>query len=337
MTAVDISIIMSVYNGEATIARTLESLAALDLRGLTAEAVIVDDASSDQTGSILDRYPVLGNVGVRRITHLQNVGLTASLNEAIAASAGKYLARIDCGDLFHADKIWLQVHELEASPDLVVIGTCAQVVDLDYRPVATIRKPTDYESVELGIGVENMFVHSSVMIRRQALEAVGGYDPTFYYSQDYELWLRLLKVGKGCNLPQALTILVLEPGSITSGFKKYQDEYAQLARDLHTGKRSLAEVESLAGELRGRVMEAKKAARTKSHSVPYPVFCARKALALGERASARVRAVAAIRDHPTVWDSYAVLLLSLLPTGLVRSLVAQMRRLRPAGSERHKV
>jgi hypothetical protein len=62
----------------------------------------------------------------------------------------------------------------------------------------------------------NVFVHSSVMVRRQALVAAGGYDAAFPVAQDYDLWLRLARITRLANLPEPLVVRRLLPGRISA-------------------------------------------------------------------------------------------------------------------------
>jgi hypothetical protein len=61
---------------------------------------------------------------------------------------------------------------------------------------------------------ENPFVHSSVMMRRDALERAGGYDVSCAVAQDYDLWMRMSRVTRLANLPDVLVVRRLGPGRI---------------------------------------------------------------------------------------------------------------------------
>jgi hypothetical protein len=59
-------------------------------------------------------------------------------------------------------------------------------------------------------------VHSTVMMRRSALERAGGYDPAFPVAQDYDLWLRMARVTQLANLPEPLVIRRLVPRRVSA-------------------------------------------------------------------------------------------------------------------------
>lgn len=105
-----ISAIIPAYNAERYIRRCIESIVSQSFSGL--EIIIVNDGSSDNTGSISDslaeEYPAV------RVIHRENGGVCAARNTGIKAAQGEYLCFVDADDLLLPDalnKLWKKVEE----------------------------------------------------------------------------------------------------------------------------------------------------------------------------------------------------------------------------------
>ena len=95
-------------------------------------------------------------------------------------------------------------------------GTGATEVDTNGRDVRRVVPPVGDADIRRALIRRNVFVHSSVMVRRQALVAAGGYDAAFPVAQDYDLWLRLARITRLANLPEPLVMRRLLPGRISA-------------------------------------------------------------------------------------------------------------------------
>src|SRR5687768_5097778 len=92
-----ISIVIAVYNGAATLARSLDSIATQTYRDF--EIICVDDGSTDETHQkIITWQKSHPDIAMTILQNEDNLGLTASLNRSIAAANGEYIARIDADD-----------------------------------------------------------------------------------------------------------------------------------------------------------------------------------------------------------------------------------------------
>lgn len=183
-----VSVVMSVYNGERFLREAIESI--LNQSYNDFEFLIVDDHSED--GS----YDILRSYDDRRIILIRNegnMGLTRSLNKAIAVSKAKYIARQDADDVSAENRLGIQVAYMEEHGSCDVAGTYAYIIDEKGMQIGVLEHPTDFNSVAHCLKTDNCIVHGSVIMRRSAFESASGYDELFVRSQDYELWLRLLK------------------------------------------------------------------------------------------------------------------------------------------------
>lgn len=140
-----------------------------------------------------------------RVVHLpEKKGTAIALNEGIRASTGTYLARHDSDDRTSPDRLKELVARMEADPELVLIGCCANLIDDDGNSIGAYDVPTTDEELRATLLRRNPFVHSSIVMRRSALETAGLYDDACVRMQDYELFLRLARHGRLANHPQRL-------------------------------------------------------------------------------------------------------------------------------------
>jgi hypothetical protein len=106
---------------------------------------------------------------------------------------------------------------METHPDCVLLGTWAQILEVE-RPVDRFhRHPVDDAELRYLMLFNNPFVHSSVMLRKDAVQQVGGYttDPERQPPEDFELWSRLSRVGQVANIGEVLLAYREIPGSMS--------------------------------------------------------------------------------------------------------------------------
>jgi glycosyltransferase involved in cell wall biosynthesis len=206
---VPLSVVMSVYNGAATVREAVESVLAQTFREF--EFIIIDDGSTDATPDVLASFddPRV------RVIRQRNAGLTVSLNRAVREAAGPLIARMDADDVSLPKRFALQVRPFRQHEDLVLVGSDAEIIDRSGRVIGHERHLIHDPEIRRVYPVGNQFVHGSAMFRRTAFDRVGGYDETIRYSQDFDLWWRLLKRGKGANIPESLYRLRDSPGRIS--------------------------------------------------------------------------------------------------------------------------
>jgi glycosyltransferase involved in cell wall biosynthesis len=222
-----VSLIMAVYNGEAALRASIDSILTQTFSDF--ELVIVDDGSTDTTPAILSEYATRDN-RVKIVKNQKNLGLTASLNVGIHAASGTYIARMDAGDTSEPTRFEQQVAFLDTHPECGLLGTWAKIVNEDGRQIGVMKYPTDHDTLRKIMIRYNPFVHSSVMMRRSVLDAAGWYDERWKYAQDYELFFRMLRHGKVALLGEYLVSYRVYPNSITRRKNKLQTLFAIKAR-----------------------------------------------------------------------------------------------------------
>lgn len=180
------------------------------------EVVVVDDGSSDDTAAFATDYAA-SVAGVTVISQT-NQGPSAARNTGIAASTGEFVTFLDADDEMLEGRIERQVLFLESAPeyDAVIV---AQDVVLE----AGVTPPLWYQRV-LEEADPYVYLESSMMVRRAALDRVGGFDPEFPVSEDVDLLWRIAATGGDfARLNEVLVRRRLHGNNLT-----YQD--AELSR-----------------------------------------------------------------------------------------------------------
>jgi len=233
-----VSVLMPVYNTEKYVAEAVDSILAQTFGDF--EFVIVNDGSTDGTLRILEEYAARD----QRIVLLSrpNTGMTRALNDGLAVCRGEFIARMDADDISESNRLEVQIAYLQQHPDVVVVGADYRVIDEKGRVFSLMRHATSHSQI-----VDKLFCgscsinHPSVVVRKAAIEAVGGYDERYVYGQDYDLWLRLSEKGVLANLDHFLMRYRHHECSITGGsIQKYCEDSrnawraAVVRRNLHS-------------------------------------------------------------------------------------------------------
>lgn len=234
--APQISVVMSVRNDERYLRASVESI--LNQTYTDFEFIIFDDCSTDRSLEILRAYT---DPRLRIIANDRNLGLTRNLNKGLVLSRGKYIARQDSDDVSLPSRFQEQIARLEADRDLAVIGAWVTFIDGQGNALLTYETPTGPTRIYRDLEIKNCVVHPSVMFRREAVLSLGGYDESFVYAQDYELWLRVSELFGIDNLPRVLLNYRVHEGQITSRKLGKQWVFSHRARQSALRRRGISE------------------------------------------------------------------------------------------------
>ena len=208
-----VSVVLPVRNGERFVEAAIGSI--MREREPSREMIVVDDGSSDGTPAIL--------AGLRRkdsrivIASQPATGIVAALERGRRYARAPLVARLDADDIAYPGRLAAQVAAFEADPDLVLLGTALdRIGEAGGRPRGAITYPTEHERIVEILPQANVFSHSSVMMRRKAVEAAGGYRSFFTGAEDYDLWLRLAEQGKVGNLAARLGAYRVHEDSVSA-------------------------------------------------------------------------------------------------------------------------
>ena len=240
-----VSALVAVHDDAPHIRYAVDSVLRQTIEDL--ELIVVDDASSDETPSILRG---ISDPRVRVVTSERQSGLAASLNRGLELVQGRFVARLDSDDVAFPD--WLEhlVARIRRQPPAAVVGTGIAELDAAGRPGPVHRLPQGANAVRWHALFSSPFFHSTVLLEREVLDAHGlRYDPAFLESEDYELWTRLLALADGDNLAEPLVLRRMHPGQaqarrggLQRSFQREvaMREIARLAPDLAAGDAELA-------------------------------------------------------------------------------------------------
>lgn len=197
-----VSILMGVYNADRYLGEVIVSLLGQTWQDF--EMIIVDDGSTDRSPEILAEYAKRDS-RIRILTQ-QNQGVGRAVNRALELARGKYIARADADDYSYPQRLEKQVAFMESHPDVVALGTGVMLVDPIGIPICPHLAATGHEAIEAELlrGNGSAVCQPSVMLRRDALVQVGGYDTRWRVTEDLDLFLRLAEVGKLANMTEQL-------------------------------------------------------------------------------------------------------------------------------------
>jgi len=194
---------MPVYNGERYLAEAIDSILTQTFTDF--ELIIVDDGSRDGSAEIICDY-VKRDERVRPMRHEVNRGLADACNTAIAAAAGAYITCMDCDDVSLPERLEKQLRFMEANPDISGVGVGCLYVDPDLKRLRDSVLPRQHALIAMHHFCGVPFMRSTLMMRREILNAIGNYQPGRRHAVDGELEARMIQ-GSGykfANLPDML-------------------------------------------------------------------------------------------------------------------------------------
>ena len=171
-----VSCVIPVWNGEKYLAEAIESV--LNQTYPSIELVIVDDGSSDGTPDVIASFK-------DRVTSIrqEQSGPAAARNTGISASKGEFVAFLDSDDIWEPAKTALQVDLLMSRED---VSICLCEIQNFWSPEITVPESADSPT---GADPVSGWFAQSMMIRRNAFDTVGFFDPTLRHREAME-WLR---------------------------------------------------------------------------------------------------------------------------------------------------
>ena len=220
-----VSVVMTTYNGMAYVSEAIASIQFQTVDNW--ELIVIDDGSSDDTvAAVLST----GDARVRVIQNAVNIGQTASLNLGLEEARSGLIARLDQDDLAMPTRLAEQLEMFEAHPELVLVGSWADIIDSEGQKTGDFRPPSYDDEIRRDLIEKlwaNPIAHSAVMYRRDDALLAGGYPSNVRLANDYALWLRLLRLGAFANIPKPLCRLRLHEGQASRG-----PAFAESAREV---------------------------------------------------------------------------------------------------------
>jgi glycosyltransferase involved in cell wall biosynthesis len=196
MTPPVVSVIIPAFNCERYIAETLDAV--LDQTYSSFEVLVVNDGSTDRQQSIVDEYAKRDNrVQCIRQT---NQGVSAARNNGYRNSLGKFVAFLDADDLWHRDNLARKVEMLENS-DVMLVHSDGLIIDEASRVLHGVLSGIEGNLLDPLLLWEGTQIPgpSSILVKREAVDAVGGFDENLSTSADKDFFIRIASrflVGK---------------------------------------------------------------------------------------------------------------------------------------------
>lgn len=190
--------------------------------------------------------------GRTRVVEIEQAGLARALNVGLREAKHEFVARMDADDECHVRRVERQLAAMAVRPEVAALGTAYSVVGRGGERLGVVTPPSDPSEARWRLLVSNPFAHGSMMLRRSAVLAVGGYDESFERAQDYELWVRLSSRGgrSGVSaLPEVLYTLTRPDEVRAFGSTELQGVYAAKVLERAWGSLERGEAGAIAGAL----------------------------------------------------------------------------------------
>lgn len=189
---IKLSILLPVYNAEAFIRESIQSL--LNQSFSDYELLIVDDCSTDKS------YQEILKFSDKRISVFKNdtnKGIVYSLNYLLSIAKGQFIALMHADDIAIRDRMLEQVNFLNQNTDIDLVGTDAHLIDRAGTLIGkTLHNASDHDTLSATLYFNNCFVHPSICIRRTLVEqGLFLYKENYLAVEDYKLWTDIVANG----------------------------------------------------------------------------------------------------------------------------------------------
>lgn len=182
-----VSVIMPVYNGADTLFVAVDSV--LSQTYTDFELIIIDDGSTDGSADVIKDIKNRKNSAAIKYFYQKNAGAAAARNRGISEASGRYIAFMDCDDIWESDKLATQIEYMKEEPCVFCFGAC-NIIDESGKPIGKIRRAKSIVDFK-DMLYDNLIPCLTVVIDREGL-GEGLSFPAIRH-EDYALWLSILK------------------------------------------------------------------------------------------------------------------------------------------------
>lgn len=201
-----ISVVMPAYNAEKYLADAIESILTQSFKDI--EVIVVDDASTDRTLEITQKYQQQDK-RLRYIALPNNQGMTAARNHGLASAHGEFVAFSDADDLNLPTRLQAQYEALKGNPHIGAVGIRSQVMNADLSRVILPKLcPAYHANIVLALFIGDLsIVGGAIMVRSELARKAGGWDENLRIGGEGDFFLCLLLCGaRFSNIQQMLYI-----------------------------------------------------------------------------------------------------------------------------------
>ena len=187
-----VSVIIPVYGHAEYVLDSLDSVFAQSYTDF--EVIVINDGSPDATESILEPYISSGKI---KYVCQENKGVSTARNHGLALASGEFIAFLDDDDIWPSSKLEVHVEQIGNCDAVVVGGSSHGFIDIDNADEVAF-DPHKFELLNtINFFLGNPFTSpGQVIIRKSALDVVGGFDEAIWGVDDLDLWIRLSRIGE---------------------------------------------------------------------------------------------------------------------------------------------
>jgi len=218
----EVIILIPYYENELGLLNSIRSIR----EDFVIDLMIVDDGSKKEPlpiNSIKEMYKDRGKVMYEILP--KNQGVEIALNTGLVAIMKHnypYIARLDCGDFFHKNKLKKQLNYLKKNKEIKLLGCWGNIKD-DKNSLLYIQKyPVTHKEIKNKIYLNTTFIHPSVIFESSILTEIGLYPLNFPAAEDYAFFIKIVKKYRAENYPEVLLDYIIDPNSISSLKRRIQ-------------------------------------------------------------------------------------------------------------------
>ena len=304
-----VSVLLTCYNHFRHLPQALHSVLSQTVDDY--EILALDDGSTDRSREWLKEQEALGRL--RCIFNEKNLGTYATLNVGLKEAQGEFIAILNDDDVWAPEKLARQVEVLDSNPKIGLVHTGGWFIGDDGQRL-TDPRPLGFEYPRTHTGdilaleiLYNHIIASSVLIRRECFESCGPFDPSFFGSGDWQMWLRIAQRYEVGYVDDPLTLYRVHAQNASHHKDKINEDDARIRAWIATWQ----------GQFADRIAAEPQLYAAFAHN--WACLGTERTWA-GDSAGGRAAYREAIRMNPKRLKSYARWLASFLPTRLFRRL-----------------
>lgn len=204
-----VTVLMPVHNGAKYLREAVDSV--LNQTMADFELLIVDDASEDESPSIIASY---SDPRLRYIRSDQRLKLAGALNHGLSVARGEFIARMDCDDICRSKRLEKQVAHFYQNGEMVICGTAIET--FGSGAYGTKVYPCGSDNIRAYLLFDNPFAHPTIMLRKEIIKRARiQYDELSNSSEDYALWAEVVPRYNCDNLKEPLLRYRVHSDSVT--------------------------------------------------------------------------------------------------------------------------
>ena len=190
-----VSVIITAHNYGKYLPKAIDSVLGQSFDDF--EIIIVNDGSTDDTSDVLATYV---NCSQINLLTLPGVGLATASNRGIQASRGEYIVRLDADDHFDENLLLVESTYLDKNPNVGLVFCDYYLMDVHGEITERVRRGRVNDEIEL---LDRPALAAGAMYRRKCFDAIGGYNESLRYQEDYDFWIKFIEKFqvRNVNLP----------------------------------------------------------------------------------------------------------------------------------------